>query len=263
MSIVKLEPGKLKVLIGVRPLVILGLAATIAVGSGCEKKTAKLALSEALSLAEDGGSDKWVQANALVENSIKQGVTDERVVKFYIICLYNLKKYKRALRITQEQLADNPDDFLVNYFAGKIYYETEQYQTAETYLTRCNSIRPNHLDTLVLLTNCSRRLNHPRTAELYEKLLGTTEFSRSFLAMNGLGVCYTEQKRYPHAMSKFSSALKYSDQHPMVHLNIAILGDRYLHLPEIAERHYQQFLDSSSRGYSRTRNQVIARLENM
>ena len=230
---------------------------------GCYKSTPEIQIKEVLSLAKAGGNKKWKKACRKLENCIKRGVTGSNLINLYVLSLDQAGNRPRAITVALQSLKQNPNDFLLNYFLGKMYCYDREFRTAIRYLGKCHNLRPKHIDTIILMLQCAEELNPTFALNLYLHLKTMKTFGNSYLLHNGLAVCYVQKGELFQAMSEFSTALKLSNGHPVVHLNMAILCDRYMNKPQIAKRHYLNYLEKSGNKFPEKSKKIAKRLESI
>jgi tetratricopeptide (TPR) repeat protein len=229
--------------------------------AACTKTRIDVQVSDALRLGTEGGAENWKKACRKIEYCVKNGITDTNVINFYIICLYRVGNREKAIKLALEQLALKPENFILNYLAGKMFFEGRDYGRSIRYLRMAQESKPDHVDSLVVLANCAGKLNLPLAENSYLRMLTMNQYQNSYLAFNGLAVSYAHGRKYPQAMSAFSRALKLSDYHPLVYLNIAIFNDQFLNKPQLAKSYYEKFLGASESQYPVRSKKVLARLE--
>ena len=113
------------------------------------------------------------------------------------------------------------------------------------------------------MAKCAGQLKLPNNKQLYLQLIEMDRFKSSFLAHNALACSYVEIDKIPNAVSSFSNALKLSNGHPLVYLNLAILNDISLNNDKIAQRFYLNFLYRSKDRYPAKSKKVLARLQSI
>ncbi len=229
--------------------------------SGCSESSINEIVTESLNLAKIGDHSSWKKALKNVESCIKRGVTNDNLISFYILCLSRTGNDEKALTIALDQVSTSMDNFFCNYLIGKLYFNQGKYLKAYTYLQKCNTLKPNHINTIILSLKTASKLNVPEEKELYLQLLKHDPFKESFLVYNDLACWYANHDDVPRALSFFSRALKYSDGHPLVFFNMAILNDQNLDNDKVAQRFYLNFLYKSKDNYPEKSEKVLARLQ--
>ena len=256
---VKLRYFVMKVLLN--QIFLLCLYTTFILYMGCKGSTTQNLVNEALELAKIGGKDNWKRACRKLETCIKRGHTDPSLINLYVLSLEQIGKTDRAVNVAQQSLDQNPSNFALNYFLGRIALKNKRFRTALSYLTKCYNLRPNHIDTMILLVHCAEKVNVTYAAHLYSKFMDIDTLRDSYLIHNGLGVCYARQGEIHRAMSEFSQALKLSNGHPVVYLNMAVLCDRYMKKPSIAARYYSKYLEKVDHKFPEKSETVAKRLQ--
>ncbi len=229
--------------------------------NGCADSSINEIVRESLNFAKTGDNRGWKKALKNVEICIRRGVKNSDLITFYILCLSRTGNDGKALETGLELVSRDPNNFLGNYLIGKLYFDRENYPNALPYLQKCRELNPDHLNTLILLLKTAAKLNLPVLKELYIQLLTYDEFKKSFLVYNNLGCWYANHDDFPHAFSNFSQALQYSNGHPLVFLNMAILNDYGLNNEKVAQRYYLNFLYKAKDNYPDKSQKVLARLQ--
>lgn len=244
-----------------RVLIFLIVSGLFVLFTGCGAKTTESVVKDALVLAKNGDQGSWEEALQKIESCIKKGVTDPEIINFYILCLYRTGNKEKAMDIAREQLSELPGNFTRNFLIGKMHFENGEFRRAYNHLVVCRRSKSDHVESLVLMAKCAGQLKLPNESQLYLELLEMDQFKSSFLALNALACSYVEIDQIPYAVSSFSSALKQSNGHPLVYLNMAILNDVFLNNDKIAQRFYLNFLYKSKDRYPAKSQKVLARLQ--
>ncbi len=229
----------------------------------CQQDSTSILARDALKLSMDGGQDRWQKSRNILENCIKRGETDPHVIDLYILTLYRVGDWERAKKISLQQIASDPRHFFTNYLLAKIHYEERRYHTALEYLLRCRNIKPEHLDTLIMMANCASRINSTLALSIYMKLTETPACAADFLTYNGLAVNFAQTGNLINAVSAFSKAELLANDHPLVTLNFAIVNDISGN-QDIARRHYIRFLTLSKNNFKTQRlrvQQILKRIK--
>ena len=240
---------------------LVPLSFSMGVLTGCGKIPTKNLVNEALSLAEAGGEKNWQKACDKLEICIERGLTNPNLFSLYSLCLDQIGDRNRAMEIGLTALKKDPDSFPLNYFIGKMYHRNKDFRTAFNHFSKCHHQRPTHIDTIFLMLSCAERLNPTLAINFYFKLKRMNGLGDSYLLYNGLGVCYTQKGELNQAMSTFSQALKLSNGHPLVYLNMAILCDQYMKKPKIAKQYYLEYLNKIGDNFPKKKEKVVKRLK--
>ncbi len=245
----------------VRIILFVFMPVTLLLANGCSQLSINDTVVQSLNLAQTGDQDSWERALKNIESCIKRGVKNENLISFYVLCLTRTGRDEEALKIALEQVSANMNNFLCNYQIGKLYFNQGKYLDAYPYLQKCNELKPEQVNSMILLLKTAAKLNMPEEKELYLQLLEHSSFRESFLVYNDLACWYAAHADVPQALSYFSRALKYSDGHSLVFLNMAILNDLNLNNDKVAQRYYLNFLYKSKDNYPEKSKKVLARLQ--
>lgn len=220
-----------------------GSLALLLLLSGCTSKPVGEVLAEAVALAEAGDQASWQEALARVESCLHRNDRNEpELLNFYIICLSRTGRADQALEVAREAHLLAPENFLVNYLAGKLQYDAGNYKEAVRYLETASQLNPEHVDTRVLLAASSCKQNLDETEARYRELAKFEAFRDSHILYNELGVWYMRQGSLDKAVDAFNEAARLSKGHPSIFLNLAVLYDLHRHEPKQARRYYVKYI---------------------
>jgi tetratricopeptide (TPR) repeat protein len=149
------------------------------------------------------------------------------------------------VELARQVLKTYPDHFMTNSILGGLLFDMGKYTEAAAALNFAHDARPDHLDTLVLLTASSGMAGLDDAEPLYRHLLEDSAYRdtpKAFVPHNELAVWLIRKERYDDALDELVRAKELSENHPMIYLNLAILYDMHLNDPAKARGYYTKFL---------------------
>ena len=230
---------------------------------GCSQQSIPVLVSDALKLADIGDDGSWNKALVKLDQAIARGGDSQPLQMFYAIALERSDKAAAAIDIVEATQKDAPDSFLPNYLAGKLNYNAGNYRAAADYLQTAVALDDMHDEALMLYASAAARENLPEVPKLFARLQASDRFDDSYLLWNELAIWYMYQGNYIDAMSNFSKAIRYSNQHPSMYLNTAVMWDRYAGQYPLARRYYERYLKVVGDHDAETVGHVEARLQQL
>lgn len=246
---------------------IIYLAAAIAVViqfSGCSKPAPPVGvlLDQAVQKAAEGN---WRDADELAKQALKQQKHNANALMLRALAQSNLDFRHDAVEYAIHAARVEPDLFLAHYIQGMLLSKNGKPEAALKALKEARRLRPNDINTLILLAENSVAVRHYQEAAGYFKLLGKNRnYLRSSYLWNGLGVCHAPINP-PMALKFFRMAERYEPNNPVTALNFAVLYDQYLKNPNAARQNYDRFtrLTMGRAEYDTLRRQVESRLRSL
>lgn len=142
----------------------------------------------------------------------------------------------RYLREAEEQ--GGPDPGLLNQ-VGFVYLRREKWEDAERAFTRALELDPDHapaLNGLGVVYRAKGRLEAAVLAHMRSVAL----LHHQADAHQGLGLALMELGRLPWAVRAFRTSLKINPKNPVPHQCLAMIFEKGIERPELAERHREQ-----------------------
>jgi cytochrome c-type biogenesis protein CcmH/NrfG len=225
--------------------VLLALSVT-----GCGKMSS-MTMDELLNNAADcADSGNWAQAVKFAKYASERDPTNTAALVLLAITYEYNSKADLALEAAKNAVKTAPDDFIAQYTLGRLYaHDQNRLQDSIEPLMRAYKLRPDDIDTLILLAECSLKLGLPKTPEYYKRLLMMPKFNKRSDLWNQLGVHYAEKGKTRDAFECFITANSISPDNPVICLNLAIYLDRYVKGKGSAKSigYYQRFVELSSK----------------
>jgi len=246
---------------------IFYLAAAIAVVMqfcGCSKPVAPVGvlLNQAVQKAAEGN---WRDADELAKQVLKQQKHNADALMLRALAQSNLDFRHEAVEYAIHAARVEPDLFLAHYIQGMLLSKNGKPEAALKALKEARRLRPNDINTLILLAENSVAVRRYQEAAGYFKLLGKNpNYLRSSYLWNGLGVCHAVINPQM-ALKFFRMAERYESNNPVTALNLAVLYDQYLKNPKAARLNYDRFtrLTMGRAEYDTLRRQVESRLSSL
>lgn len=209
--------------------------------SGCssQKDTPDGMLSKALSCAVNGD---WSKAGSLSEEVLKQNPSHVEALLLNALALSYQDRIQNAIDESLKAVQISPNLFTAQYLKGYLLYKNKNYDQCIEPLRAARAIRPNDLNTAILLAQASLMLKNTTAAAGYYKLIARDpRFNSNPASWTGLGMAFL--KTNPNlSNSYFRIAEKKAPLNPATALNLAVLNDEYLRKKAVASEYYQKFL---------------------
>jgi len=231
-----------------------GLATVLIVllvsASGCGPVDAEVELRAAAQAAADG---QWRQALTSSGRVLSMDAHNIEAMVLNGISAYELRQIEDALEMLDTAATMAPDFFPAQYFYGWALHETQRYGDALKPLYAAHKLRPDHTDTLVLLSRCCLRQNLPQGLSYLQALQRLPSFAAQSELHNSLGMLWLKQGRYEQARRSLREAIAKDQANPVAYQNLAVLYDHYLNDPNQAIRYYRFCLSASQQSRDEVR----------
>ena len=246
---------------------ILSLAAAFGIMlpfCGCSKPAVPVGtlMNQAVQKASEGN---WRAADELAKQALKQQKDNADALMLRALAQNNLDFRHEAVENAIHAARIKPELFLAHYIQGMLLSKNGKPDLALKALKEARRLRPDDVNTLILLAENSIAVKRYQEAAGYFKLLGKNpNYLHSAYLWNGLGVCHAVINP-AMALKFFRMAARYEQENPITVLNQAILYDKYLNDQEKAKQGYEQFgrLTAGRAEYDTYRRQVESRLNSM
>ena len=231
---------------------------------GCSEPEAPagLLLHNAAARASEGD---WVAADQLAKQVLRQDKNNASALMLRALARNCLEPRSEAVEYAIQAARLQPEQFLPHYIQGMLLSRNGKPELALRALKEARRLRPDDINTLILLAENSIAVKRYREAAGYFKLLARNQnYRTSPYLWNGLGICYTS--RSPQmALKFFRMAERYAPNDPVTLLNLAVLYDVYLKQEPEARSCYERFIRSAvgKAEYDGVRSQAEFRLDSM
>jgi Flp pilus assembly protein TadD len=218
----------------------LGCAALL-VFAGCGRLAPEKALSQAAAAALDGNWHLALDESA----SCLRG--DEKNVEAMVlkgISLHELHRSDEALEILEKAADLAPQQHAVHFLLGWVLSENKKYGDALQPLRHALELKPDHADTLILLSRCTLEQNLPEGIEYLETLKRSPGFRQKSALYNSQAYIWLNQGHYETARKLLLEAWRLDQRNPIILQNLAVLHDQYLQDPAKAMRFYRYCLSA-------------------
>ena len=231
---------------------------------GCSKPALPVGilLNQAMQKASEGN---WKEADELAKQVLQQQKHNADALMLRALAQNNLDSRHEAVENAIHAARIKPDLFLAHYIQGMLLSKNGKPELALKALKEARRLRPQDINTLILLAENSIAVRQYQEAAGYFKLLGKNQnYLKSAYLWNGLGVCYAVINP-AMALKFFNMAKRYEPEYPVTALNLAVLYDKYLKDPKNARSNYEEFnrLTMGRSEYDTLRRQVESRLSSM
>ena len=219
-------------------------------------------LNKAADKAEEGD---WPQADSMAKEVLKQQKHNADALMIRALACYNKDSRNEAVEYAIHAARVKPELFLPHYIQGMLLSKNGKPELALKALKEARRLRPNDINTLILLAENSIAVRRYQEAAGYFKLLGKNQnYLRSAYLWNGLGVCYAFINPQM-ALKFFRQAEYYEKNNAVTALNFAVLYDLYLKDARNARDYYDRFtsLSMGRAEYDTLRRQVESRLRSL
>lgn len=211
---------------------------------GCsgEKVSPEVLLERSLEKAVAGD---WNAARRLAEDVLKNDKNNVNALLLSALAQSNLGNTKNALDHALLAATVAKDSFLCQYVKGMLLYRDSKYSLAIPPLQEALRLRPEEINTLVLLSKSTYALKkYDAAAGYFARIARNSRYRHDPLPWNGIGVCMTHSSP-ARALPYFQVALRIAPEEALTSFNMAVLYDRYLRKQPLAIRSYERFLEQS------------------
>jgi tetratricopeptide (TPR) repeat protein len=208
-------------------------------------RTSSMTTAELLNqAAKSAQSGKWSKTLKLAKVAVERAPANAPAFILLAMAYENTGKNEQAVEAARKAVKLEPDNFMAQYTLGRLYaIDQNKLQDAVEPLLRALKLRPGDPDTLVLLADCSQKLNLPKTTDYYNQIVALPAFKKHYEPWNQLGVYYAEKGNLRNAATCFSQAYSLAPDNHMVLLNFGIFFDKYVRKPDRALKYYQKYME--------------------
>ena len=217
------------------------LAACVFWTCGCSEplEPTSVLLHKAMEKASEGD---WTGADSLAGKVLKQDKNNADALMLRALARNSLDSRDEAAGYAIHAARLKPDLFLAQYIQGMLLSKNGKPELALRALKEARRIRPEDVNTLILLAENSIAIKRYKEAAGYFKILAKNpNYRTSPYLWNGLGICYAA--RSPQlAVKFFQMAERFSPNDPVTVLNLAVLHDAHLRQGRQAQNYYDRFI---------------------
>jgi len=250
----------------------LTVAALLTAGSiflsGCSDQEADR--GELLTKAvECGRAGNWLECEKNALKVLKHNPADRHALLLRSLASEHLGKADIALDSARQAAENAPDDFAALYNYGRLLaLKPEAAKSAIQVLERALKKRPGNRNTLILLGNCSSRINANNAIKYYQAL---PENVRKLPEIQTrMAIYYLDRRDQQNnnlalAYKALRNAYLAAPGNPGIVLNMALFLDHYVHNKRKAVSFYRSylFLTEHNPELNSSRAQVKARISSL
>ncbi len=213
---------------------------------------------------EAAASNSWKRALDLAQMAEKIRPDDTSVLIMLSLAQENNGYEDDAFETIRKAAADEKS-FMAQYTVGRMLYQRGRYEGAYSFLKKAQSLKPDDINTLLLLEQTAARLNK-NDVQTYCALLWRQfpdHFKNSPFVMNELGLFFAIRRDAVRAIAAFRNAEKVDPDSPEIQLNLAVVHDYLADQRQSAIRHYEKYLRLTANrpGLEADRLEVTRRLQ--
>jgi len=243
--------------------------ASAALFSACSKK-ADLPVAELLRKSFDGAKNgDWKTALNYAQAAYKQAPDDTSVLILLALSQENQEQEQNALETIRKAAESDKKSFMAQYTYGRMLFQAGKFEQALIPLKAAYSLKPDDVNTLILLEKTSSFCKTRETFQYCEILWKDPMFKSRFnngknpFVMNEMGLYYATRKNPKKAISAFSYAERLAPDQPQIQLNLAIVYDYMQNDRAKAIPHYEKYLRMTSNmtGFETERLDVSRRIQ--
>ena len=232
--------------------------------SGCTDSAATnaAALKKAV---ESGRLGLWKECEDHACTVLKSDPVNPYALLLRSLAAEHQGKLDIALASARQASENAPDYFPAQYSYGRLLaQQPEASKTAIQVLERALKLRPGNRNTLLLLGQCSSRLNDDKALEYYQALPQSVQQQPEILtriAIHYLDRRDRDQRNLVLAYNALRDAYRKRPDNPVIVLNTALFLDHYAGNRRQAIGFYNRYLDLTKHNpeLNPTRAQVTAR----
>ena len=233
--------------------------------AGCtdDAVSTDLLLTSAVELARTG---KWQSCEDNAVTVLKRDPANVYAMLLRALAAEQLGKKDTALAMAKQAAENAPEEFSAQYTYGRLLAEQgNNAKSAITVLERALKLRPGNRSTLILLGNCSSKINADNAITYYLALPPEVQKMpeiQTRMAMYYLDRRDRNSKNLSLAFQALANAYKTANDNPVVVLNLAMFIDHYVKNKKKAYAFYNRYLILTKHNpeLNPTRAQVQARM---
>lgn len=216
-----------------------------------------------------GRSGDWLGCETNAVNVLKRDPGNTNALLLRALSAEHLDKPSVALESARQAAENAPDNFAVQYSYGRLLAQNpDAAKSAIQVLERALKLRPGNRNTLILLGQCSSRINSDDTLKYYMALPDSVRKLPEIQTC--IAIYYLDRRdRNPRnlqlALSSLGNAYKSAPDNPGIVLNLAMFLDHYVKNSRKAIGFYRRYLLLTEHNpeLNPTRAQVKARISSL
>lgn len=233
---------------------------------GCfgERADFSVLMNKAAKYAEGG---QWSKALEYSRQALERQPGNVEALVLNALAYENCGQENNALDEIAKAAELAPNSFFVQYTRGRMLFERGRYESCIAPLKNAMKLRPDSVDTAVLLARVSTIQKNMNDARYYYTILAKSNaFSKNPVPWSELGMIILLDANDPKkSIAYFNYAYKLAPSDPATVLNMAVLCDKYLKRNKEAKGFYQKYLTLTQRdsSLSSERAAVEARIRSL
>ena len=242
------------------------VAAMLVFLSACNRMSSMTTTELLDKAAEAAQSGKWPMTIKFAKVAVEREPANTSAFILLAMAYENTGKSEQSIEAARKAVKLEPDNFMAQYTLGRLYaVDQNKLQDAVEPLLRALKLRPNDPDTLLLLADCSQKLNLPKTPDYYNLVVALPAFKKHHEPWNQLGVYYAEKGNLRNAALCFSQAYTLAPENHMVLLNFGIFFDKYVRKPDRALKYYQKYMEVTANNpeIEQKKQEIKARIKDL
>ncbi len=231
--------------------------------AGCGNNTADGCLAKASERVANGD---WNGALKLARRAVELEPDNVAALLFRATASEKCDERDRALDSALQAVKINPESFAAQYTLGRLYSaDPARYADAMNALEQAFRLKPDDVDTLILLCNVSVSMRARQAVRYLQMLKRRPEFAKNPALDNQLGVALVRAGNFNAAKQAFMDACRNSKNNPDMVYNMGTFLYRYTASKANARGFYNFFLrlTAGKPEYAAARARVEARLRQL
>ena len=233
--------------------------------SGCGENAVStdVLLTSAVECARSG---KWQSCDDNALTVLKRDPENTYALLLRSLATEHLGKKETALAMAKQAAENAPDNFPAQYTYGRLLAARgDSAKNAIQVLKHALKLRPGNRSTLILLGQCSSKINDDNTINYYLALPPAVQKMpeiQTRMAMYYLDRRDRDRRNLSLALQSLVNAYKVSSDNPVIVLNLAMFIDHYVKNKKKAYDFYNRYLHLTRHNpeLNPTRAQVKARM---
>ena len=230
---------------------------------GEKEVPADVLLADSLSEAAKGNWEKSAEFSSAVLAKDKNNV---HALILQALAMHNTDRLQEAMENISAAVKLAPADFQAQYLLGFFAYKAGRYKEAVRPLTMAHNLKPDDLNTLILLAQTHYTQKNDRLAiSFYKKLALHPKYKNSALPVNALGILHARSNPVL-AERYFQEAVRRTQiqGHPLTTLNRAIFYEGRRN-KKLAQTLYRKFISETKdkAEYAPLRKQVLGHIDSL
>lgn len=191
--------------------------------------------------AERAAAGDWSGADAAAGKALKQRKNQVNALLLRAMARNNLDCCAEAQEYAMRAAQLDPKSFLAQYLKGMLLSKNGKPGLALAALREARRMRPDDLNTLILLAESSLKAKkYDAAAGYFKHLARSPEYRSTPYPWNGIGVCYAAHAPRK-ALAFFHMAERLAPGDPGAAVNLAVICDK-LRALDTARSYYRRFL---------------------